>query len=102
MQYIISFFSLIAFSSSDHNSQNRNKMLLAIFPHPDNESVIGEVLIKYAELGYNVQLIIATDGKNGARVTKIPEVDSLGMLCKEETRCDCKMKGDCSPFFSWH
>jgi hypothetical protein len=38
----------------------KQKILLAIFPHPDDESAIGEVLIKYAQLGYKVQLIIAT------------------------------------------
>ena len=41
---------------------NQTLRLLAIFPHPDDEAAIAEVLIKYAELGYRVQLIIATDG----------------------------------------
>ena len=50
-------------------SQNK-KNLLAIFAHPDDESAIGEVLVKYAKLGHKVQVIIATDGKDGTRVTK--------------------------------
>lgn len=77
----------------------RNKTLLAVFPHPDDESAIAEVLIKYAELGYNVQLIIATDGKDGTRVTKIPAGDSLGTIRKEETRCACKIMGIAEPIF---
>jgi LmbE family N-acetylglucosaminyl deacetylase len=77
----------------------KNKTLLAVFPHPDDESAIAEVLIKYKQLGYNVQLIIATDGKDGTRVTKIPAGDSLGNLRKEETRCACKMMEIHEPVF---
>lgn len=79
-------------------AQNK-KTLLAIFPHPDDETAIAEVLIKYAALGYNVQLIIATDGKDGTRVTKIPAGDSLGKLRKDETRCACKIMGIAEPVF---
>ncbi len=76
-----------------------SKTLLAIFPHPDDESAIGEVLVKYAELGYKVQLIIATDGKDGTRVTTIPAGDSLGNLRKEESRCACRIMGIAEPIF---
>ncbi|HEX7847681.1 MAG TPA: PIG-L family deacetylase [Chitinophagaceae bacterium] len=76
-----------------------NKTLLAIFPHPDDESAIAEVLIKYKKLGYKVQLIIATDGKDGTRVTKIPAGDSLGNLRKEESRCACNKMGIEAPIF---
>ena len=75
------------------------KTLLAIFPHPDDETVVAEVLIKYVRLGYNVQLIIATDGKDDTRVTKIPAGDSLGNLRKEESRCACKIMGIPDPVF---
>jgi len=90
-------FSLL-FCSSNLFGQS-NKTLLAVFPHPDDEMVIAELLIKYARLGYKVQLIIATDGKYGTRVTKIPEGDSLGNLRKEESRCACKIMGIAPPIF---
>ena len=77
----------------------KRKTVLAIFPHPDDETAIAEVLIKYAELGYKVQLVIATDGKDGTRVTKIPAGDSLGKLRKEETRCACKIMNIAEPVF---
>lgn len=99
MHYIISFFVLITFCGSNHNSEENKKTLLAVFPHPDDESALAEVLIKYVELGYNVQLIIATDGKDGTRVTKIPAGDSLGSIRKEETRCACKIMGIADPIF---
>ena len=92
------FFGTIIYAQSGKIQQNQ-KTLLAIFPHPDDESAIGEVLIKYAKLGYKVHLIIATNGKDGTRVTKIPAGDSLGKLRKEETRCACKIMGIEEPVF---
>lgn len=86
-------------ANSQGSHQAKTKTLLAIFPHPDDESAIAEVLIKYARLGYKVHLIIATDGKDGTRVTKIPAGDSLGRLRKEETRCACKIMGIEEPIF---
>lgn len=92
------FFTAI-FVPQMSKCQQKQKTLLAIFPHPDDESAIGEVLVKYAQLGYKVQLIIATDGKDGTRVTKIPAGDSLGNLRKQETRCACKVMGIEEPIF---
>ena len=75
------------------------KTFLAIFPHPDDESAIGEVLAKYADLGYKVQLIIATDGKDGTRVTKIPPGEVLGSMRKDESRCAARKLGIEEPIF---
>lgn len=97
MRLIIIFFLL--FYCNHTEAQTQKKTLLAIFPHPDDETAIAEVLIKYAELGFNVQLMIATDGKDGTRVTKIPAGDSLGNIRKEETRCACKILGIAEPIF---
>lgn len=97
MRLIIIFFLL--FYCNHTEAQTQKKTLLAIFPHPDDETAIAEVLIKYAELGFNVQLMIATDGKDGTRVTKIPAGDSLGNIRKEETRCACKILGISEPIF---
>jgi hypothetical protein len=48
------------------------KTILGIFAHPDDENMVGSVLAKYARQGSKVYVIIATDGKYGTRVTKIP------------------------------
>lgn len=90
-------FSLLLFSVEMFAQDT--KTLLAIFPHPDDETAVAEVLIKYKKRGYNVKLIIATDGKDGTRVTKIPAGDSLGNLRKEESRCACKIMGIEEPLF---
>ena len=99
MRYIISLFLLVTICEVTAQQQEKRKTLLAVFPHPDDESAIAEVLIKYAEMGYHVQLIIATDGKDGTRVTKIPAGDSLGTIRKNETRCACKIMGVAEPIF---
>lgn len=99
MRLWIAAFMLISFCNIDAQVTPKKKTLLAVFPHPDDESAVAEVLIKYAELGYNIQLIIATDGKEGTRVTKIPAGDSLGKIRKEETRCACKKMGIAEPIF---
>ena len=84
---------------AESRSTAQQKTLLAIFPHPDDETAIAEVLLKHKEMGYKVQLIIATDGKDGTRVTRIPAGDSLGNLRKEETRCACNILGIEPPIF---
>lgn len=92
------FLFLFLLVSCSLFAQNK-KTLLAIFPHPDDETAVAEVLMKYVRSGYKVQLMIATDGKDGTRVTKIPSGDSLGNLRKEETRCACKIMGIPAPMF---
>lgn len=77
----------IVFSSS---GQTVSKTILGIFPHPDDENMIGAVLAKYARLGHQVYIIIATDGKDGTRVTKIPAGDSLGLIRQQESICACE------------
>ena len=77
----------LGFSASGQTSK---KTILAIFPHPDDENMIGHVLAKYSRLGHNVYIIIATDGQNGTRVTTIPAGDSLGLLRQQETKCACE------------
>jgi LmbE family N-acetylglucosaminyl deacetylase len=72
------------------SGQTSKKTILAIFPHPDDENMIGHVLAKYSRLGHSVHVIIATDGQNGTRVTSIPAGDSLGILRQRETECACE------------
>ncbi len=41
---------------------SKEKTLLAVFAHPDDESTVGPVLAKYVREGATVHLVIATDG----------------------------------------
>jgi N-acetylglucosamine malate deacetylase 2 len=77
----------------------KKQTILFVGAHPDDETAIGEVLHKYASQGSKVFVIIATDGKDGTRVTKIPAGDSLGSLRKAESVCGCKTLGLEPPIF---
>lgn len=77
----------------------KNRTILFVGAHPDDETAISEVLHKYASMGNKVYVIIATDGKDGTRVTKIPAGDSLGKLRRLESECGCKTLGLEPPIF---
>ena len=86
VSYLITCLTLVLTVSG----QPIKKTFLGIFPHPDDENMIGSVLAKYSRLGHNVYIIIATDGKDGTRVTKITSGDSLGAIRQQETICACE------------
>ncbi len=92
---------LLIFSSFFCDAQNavKKKTILFIGAHPDDETAISEVLTKYGRLGNKVFIIVATDGKGGTRVTKIPDGDSLGVLRRTESICGCKTLGIEPPIF---
>ena len=46
------------------------KVLLAIFAHPDDEASVSPILTKYAREGVQVYLAIAADGRYGAAGSK--------------------------------
>lgn len=81
------------------SGQTNKKTIIGIFPHPDDENMIGQVFAKYTRLGHDVYIIIATDGKDGTRVTEIPAGDSLGMLRQNETICACEKLGINPPIY---
>jgi LmbE family N-acetylglucosaminyl deacetylase len=83
-------FIIICLTLGFSSAQTNKKNILGIFPHPDDENMIGAVLAKYSRLGHNVYIIIATDGKDGTRVTRIPAGDSLGLIRQQESICACE------------
>ncbi|MFT3980450.1 MAG: PIG-L family deacetylase [Ferruginibacter sp.] len=93
--------TLLIFSSGICVAQHaeKKKTILFIGAHPDDETAISEVLAKYARLGNKVFVIVATDGKGGTRVTKIPEGDSLGAIRRTESACGCRKLGIEPPIF---
>lgn len=90
---------LLFHASSFCVAQQKSRTILFVGAHPDDETAISEVLHKYARLGNKVFVIIATDGKDGTRVTKIPAGDSLGRLRRAESVCGCKTLGTEPPIF---
>ncbi len=90
---------LLCFLSTFSQTEKLHRTILFIGAHPDDETAMGEVLAKYASLGNKVFIMIATDGKDGTRVTKIPAGDSLGSLRKAESVCGCVKLGIQPPIF---
>ena len=99
--FICTMFLLIASQIliSCNSEKANSKTILGIFPHPDDENIIGDVFARYARLGHKVYIIIATDGKDGTRVTSIPAGDSLGKIRKQESICACEKLGIQPPIF---
>lgn len=96
---ILLLITLVTSIVCDAQKSQNKKTILFVGAHPDDETAISEVLNKYARLGNTVFVIIATNGKDGTRVTEIPAGDSLGNLRKAESTCGCKTLGLKPPIF---
>ena len=77
----------------------QGRIILGVFAHPDDENLVGPTLAKYARMGNKVYVIIATDGSNGTRVTKIPAGEELAKVRRLETICACEKLGINKPIY---
>jgi len=74
--------------------ETRAPVLLAVFAHPDDESVVGAVLAKYAAAGVRVYLATATDGRLGvSQHAGIPAGDALAAARVQELQCTTEKLG---------
>jgi LmbE family N-acetylglucosaminyl deacetylase len=72
----------------------RNKVILAIFAHPDDEQSVSPVLAKYAASGVTVYVAVATDGRYGfAAHFHVKDPDSLAAIRAHELKCAASMMG---------
>ena len=69
----ISFFFVFMVFNTNIKAQEtlKNKVLMAVFAHPDDERRISPIMAKYIREGAKVHLIIATDGRYGLTITLI-------------------------------
>lgn len=85
---------------SDEFEKNKNKTILAIFAHPDDEGYVTPIFAKYAKLGVNIQLVVVTDGSKGVTAhANIEAGDALTKVRKLETDCAAKTLGINPPVF---
>lgn len=92
------FFLLIVFAVYGNVAQAET--IVAVFAHPDDETSIGPVLVKYAEDGHDVHLVITTDGRSGVTDhAKIPAGDRLVQIRKREAEASCRQLGIKPPIF---
>ncbi len=70
------------------------KVLMAIFAHPDDEMTVAPILSKYVDDGVKVYLVICTDGRLGTNDLNDYEAgDTLVAIRKEEMKCAAKKLG---------
>jgi LmbE family N-acetylglucosaminyl deacetylase len=68
--------------------------LVAVFAHPDDETIVAPALAHYARRGVRVHVVIATDGRKGvAAHAGIPAGDSLAAVRAGEARCSAQELG---------
>lgn len=95
----ILFLALLVLGTSltSFKEKRKNKIILAIVAHPDDEGAFSSVLVKLSKLN-KVYVIIATDGRYGT-VRGYPAGDSLAAIRQEESKCACKILGTQPPIF---
>lgn len=72
----------------------QDRVLMAIFAHPDDEGVVGPVLARYAREGVRVILVTATDGRLGTNdFSGLSAGDGLAAIRREELRCAASKLG---------
>ena len=68
--------------------------IVAVFAHPDDETIVAPALAHAARSGATVYLVIATDGRRGvAKHAGIPGGDSLATVRAAEARCSAAALG---------
>jgi LmbE family N-acetylglucosaminyl deacetylase len=73
--------------------------VLVVFAHPDDETIIGPLMARYANEGHAVWLISLTSGQRGVRPHfGMPAGEQLGKLREEELRCAARALGIHPPF----
>lgn len=83
-------FSTEAYAQDDGG----DKVLMAIFAHPDDEGLVGPVLARYAREGVKVILVIATDGRLGTNdFSGLSAGDGLAAIRREELKCAASTLG---------
>jgi LmbE family N-acetylglucosaminyl deacetylase len=92
-----SILALLLFIFASFTPVKKSRTLLAILAHPDDEMAVASMLVKYAKT-YKVYLVIATDGRYGARFHYKPG-DELAVIRQKESACGCKNLGIEPPVF---
>ena len=86
-----------ACTSFNFKAELKNKVILVVFAHPDDEAAIGQLLVKYS-MANKIYLIILTDGRLGTK-PGFPSGDTLAKLRQTESECACKIMGVQPPIF---
>ena len=81
-------------------AQERNRVILTVVAHPDDETFLGPVLARYAREGTKVYLAFASRGEKGVRKhAGTSQGDELADLRHGEAVCSCQQLKIEEPFF---
>ena len=81
-------------SISTSSNPTRPGIIVAVFAHPDDETIVAPALARAARDGATVFLVTATDGRRGvSRHAGIPAGDSLATVRAAEVRCSAAALG---------
>jgi LmbE family N-acetylglucosaminyl deacetylase len=70
------------------------KTILAVFAHPDDETLVGPLLSAYSRKGVRARLVIATDGAKGVSAhAGIPAGPGLAIVRAHEAQCSSRALG---------
>ena len=90
---IKTFVTILLAAITIHASAQKNKTILVILAHPDDEAALGAVLHKLTKEN-KVILITATDGRYGMREhAGNIKGDTLAAVRKKELQCSCNELG---------
>jgi len=90
------FLCAMALSIREITAQNNEneRVLMAIFAHPDDEMTVAPILAKYVDEGVKVYLVICTDGRYGTNdFTDHEAGEGLVAIRKEEMKCAAEKLG---------
>jgi N-acetyl-1-D-myo-inositol-2-amino-2-deoxy-alpha-D-glucopyranoside deacetylase len=90
---LVSVLTFGSTSTSQIAAQSVSKTLLAVFAHPDDETVAAPILARYARDGAQVYMIFATNGAAGVAHTSIAAGAELAQVRGEEARCAANALG---------
>lgn len=92
---LFSLFFLVLFQTNMiAQDSSGDKVLLAIFAHPDDEGTVSPILARYAREGVKVHLVIVTDGRFGTNdFTDHEAGEGLVAMRKEEMKCAASKLG---------
>jgi len=92
---IISLIILtFGFQQAVAQTSSEEKVLMAIFAHPDDEMTIAPILSRYVSEGVKVYLVVCTDGRLGTNdFTDHEAGEGLVAIRKEEMKCAAEKLG---------
>jgi LmbE family N-acetylglucosaminyl deacetylase len=86
--------ALLLMAAPSASPAEAKRTLLAVFAHPDDETLVAPLLAAYARRGVRVQLAVVTDGEKGTQAhAGIPAGPDLAKVRAEEARCSCRALG---------